>query len=248
MHYICMTGNGVHSKRIFNAENKRRRSIKINSACYLLIALFSLTLSLFALSEISVKLSNAYIQQLGQKYGTQAKLRLQAWQDLMLEIADIPEKEKLKQVNDFFNQVRFLDDSIHWGQKDYWATPVEFLISNGGDCEDFSIAKYYTLQEVGVDMSKLSISYVKALELNQAHMVLTYYETPASIPLVLDNLIPEIKPASQRLDLLHVYTFNGDNLWLSKKGRRTTLVGTSDRLGPWVQLKSRLENKRVNVN
>ena len=248
MHYLCMTGNGVQSKRIFYADNKRRRSFKINSIGYLFIALFSLTSSLFALSEISVKLSNAYIQQLGQKYGPQATLRLKAWQDLMLDIANKPEKEKLKQVNDFFNQVRFLDDSIHWGQKDYWATPVEFLISNGGDCEDFSIAKYYTLKEVGVDMSKLSISYVKALKLNQAHMVLTYYEKPTSMPVVLDNLIAEIKPASQRPDLLHVYSFNGDNLWLSKKGRRTTLVGTSDRLGPWVQLKSRLENNRVNVN
>ncbi len=248
MHYLCMTGYGVQSKRISTTDNKRLRSFKINRVGYLLVALFSLTLSLFAFSEISVRLNNAYIEQLGQKYGAQAKLRLQAWQNLMLEIADKSEKEKLKQVNDFFNQVRFIDDSIHWGQKDYWATPVEFLISNGGDCEDFSIAKYYTLKEVGVDMSKLSISYVKALKLNQAHMVLTYYEKPTSMPVVLDNLIAEIKPASQRTDLLHVYSFNGDNLWLSKKGRRTTLVGTSDRLGPWVKLKSRLKNNRVNVN
>ena len=248
MHLICMTGNGVQIKRIFYAENKQPRSFKVSSAAYLLIALFSLTLSLFALSEISVKLSNTYIQQLGQKYGPQALVRLQAWQDLMHELTNKSDKEKLKQVNDFFNQVRFLDDATHWGQKDYWATPVEFLISNGGDCEDFSIAKYYTLKEVGVDMSKLSISYVKALKLNQAHMVLTYYEKPTSMPVVLDNLIAEIKPASERPDLLHVYSSNGDNLWLSKKGRRTTLVGTSDRLGPWVQLKSRLENKRVNVN
>nr|WP_293267621.1 transglutaminase-like cysteine peptidase [Neptunomonas sp.] len=203
---------------------------------------------MFALSDISIRLNNAYIQKLGQKYGPQAKLRLQAWQTLITDIANLPESEKLAQVNDFFNQVRFLDDIDHWGKKDYWATPVEFLISNGGDCEDFSIAKYYTLKEVGVDVSKLSISYVKALKLNQAHMVLTYYKKPSAMPVVLDNLIPEIKPASQRTDLLHVYSFNGDNLWLSKKGRRTTLVGTSDRLGPWVKLKSRIENNRVNVN
>lgn len=94
----------------------------------------------------------------------------------------------------------------------------------------------------------MSIAYVKALELNQAHMVLTYYDTPSSVPLVLDNLIADIKPASQRPDLLHVYSFNGDNLWLSKKGRRAQLVGTSERLGPWVKLQSRLENKHVNVN
>jgi len=199
-------------------------------------------------SDISVKLSTAYINQLGDEYGATAKKRLIAWQNLITESADLPEKEKLTRVNNFFNQVRFLDDIVHWKQKDYWATPLEFLISNGGDCEDFSIAKYYTLRELGVQIDKMSIAYVKAIELNQAHMVLTYYETPSSVPLVLDNLIGDIKPASQRPDLLHVYSFNGDNLWLSKKGRRAQLVGTSERLGPWVKLQSRLENKHVNVN
>ena len=204
--------------------------------------------SLIAVSDISVKLTTAYINQLGNEYGEEAKRRLIAWQDLIKESADLPEREKLARVNNFFNQVRFLDDIDHWKQKDYWATPLEFLISNGGDCEDFSIAKYYTLRELGVDIDKMSIAYVKALELNQAHMVLTYYDTPNSVPLVLDNLIADIKPASQRPDLLHVYSFNGDNLWLSKKGRRAQLVGTSERLGPWVKLQSRLENKHVNVN
>ena len=204
--------------------------------------------SLIAVSDISVKLTTAYINQLGNEYGEEAKRRLIAWQNLIKESSDLPEKEKLARVNNFFNQVRFLDDIDHWKQKDYWATPLEFLISNGGDCEDFSIAKYYTLRELGVDIDKMSIAYVKALELNQAHMVLTYYDTPSSVPLVLDNLIADIKPASQRPDLLHVYSFNGDNLWLSKKGRRAQLVGTSERLGPWVKLQSRLENKHVNVN
>lgn len=204
--------------------------------------------SLIAVSDISVKLTTAYINQLGNEYGEEAKRRLIAWQNLIKESADLPEKEKLARVNNFFNQVRFLDDIDHWKQKDYWATPLEFLISNGGDCEDFSIAKYYTLRELGVDIDKMSIAYVKALELNQAHMVLTYYDTPSSVALVLDNLIADIKPASQRPDLLHVYSFNGDNLWLSKKGRRAQLVGTSERLGPWVKLQSRLENKHVNVN
>jgi predicted transglutaminase-like cysteine proteinase len=208
----------------------------------------ALLMAASGLSEVGIRLSQTYIQQLEDKYGKQAGLRLRAWQSLINDLQGKSDKQKLKEVNDFFNQVRFLDDIVHWKQKDYWATPVEFLISNGGDCEDFSIAKYYTLKETGVDMSKLSIAYVKALKLNQAHMVLTYYESPSAIPVVLDNLIPEIKPANQRTDLLHVYSFNGDNLWLSKKGRRSTLVGTSDRLGPWVQLKSRLENKHVNVN
>lgn len=205
-------------------------------------------LSSYSLAQIGIRLSAADLDRLEARYGEQAGQRLRAWQRLISTIQPLSEAEKVRQVNDFFNQVRFVDDSTHWQQKDYWATPVEFLISNGGDCEDFSIAKYYTLKEAGVDINKLSIAYVKALRLNQAHMVLTYYPTPRSVPLILDNLIADIKPASERPDLLHVYSFNGDNLWLSKKGQRSTLVGTSDRLAPWVKLKSRLNRNRINVD
>lgn len=203
----------------------------------------SLAYSLTAAPGFSIKMPEAQIKKLGQKYGDMAERRLRAWQNLIVESAELDEDEKLHRVNRFFNQLRFIDDIIHWKKKDYWASPVEFLITNGGDCEDFSIAKYYTLRQLGVPIEKLSIAYVKALKLNQAHMVLTYYPSPGKTPLILDNLISEIKPANRRPDLQHVYSFNGDNLWLSKKGRRSTLVGTSDQLKPWVQLQSRMEHQ-----
>jgi len=138
-------------------------------------------------------MSEAQISKLGQKYGEMAERRLHSWQNLIKEIENLDDDEKLTRVNQFFNQMNFVDDIDHWHKKDYWASPVEFLITNGGDCEDFSIAKYYTLRQVGIPIEKLSIVYVKALRLNQAHMVLTYYATPKSTPLILDNLIPEIK-------------------------------------------------------
>lgn len=214
---------------------------------YLLFFSIGLMLSLPNLIAGSVLLSPAYIEKLGREYGPDAKRRLISWQQLITQLQLAPEHTKLEKVNAFFNRVRFIDDSQHWQQADYWATPVEFLISNGGDCEDFSIAKYFTLRELGVPDSKMSIAYVKAVEYNQAHMVLTYYSSPSAMPLVLDNLVGEIKPANQRPDLIHVYSFNGDNLWLSKKGRRAEVVGTSDRLGHWVKLRQRLENKTVNA-
>lgn len=195
----------------------------------------------------SIRLSKAEIERLGNKYGDMAKRRLTAWQNLLVDLKGKTEKQKLIEVNNFFNQVRFIDDIKHWRKKDYWATPVEFLISNGGDCEDFSIAKYYTLKELGIPMKKMNIAYVKALDYNQAHMVLTYYPSPKAVPLVLDNIDGRILPASKRRDLLHVYSFNGDKLWLSKMGKRTKLVGTSDRVKPWVQLQSRVEKNSVNL-
>lgn len=221
-----------------------------NSRCspILLGVLFVISCLLFIQVDAeSVRLSKADIEKLGQKYGAKAKRRLETWQNLLTELKGESERNKLERVNNFFNQVRFIDDIKHWKKKDYWATPVEFLITNGGDCEDFSIAKYYTLKELGVPVDKMNLAYVKALRYNQAHMVLTYYKNPKSTPLVLDNINKSILPASKRPDLLHVYSFNGDKLWLSKMGRRTTLVGTSDRLKPWVKLQSRIENKDINL-
>ncbi|WP_299177123.1 transglutaminase-like cysteine peptidase [uncultured Neptuniibacter sp.] len=223
---------------------------KTASRCSLILLTCLFVFSSFLLIHVdaeSIRLSKADIEKLGKKYGERAKLRIQSWQNLLTSLADQDETTKLKEINNFFNQVRFIDDIRHWKKKDYWATPVEFLITNGGDCEDFSIAKYYTLKELGVAVEKMNLAYVKALDYNQAHMVLTYYPNPRSTPLVLDNINGEILPASKRPDLLHVYSFNGDKLWLSKMGRRTTLVGTSDRLKPWVKLQSRIENKDINL-
>ncbi len=169
-----------------------------------------------------------------QEYDAMARKRLLAWQDLIRNNQSISQSQKLEKVNHFFNStVAFVDDAIHWNKKDYWATPVEFLASDGGDCEDFSLAKYFTLMALGFAEQKLNLTYVKALELNQAHMVLTYYSSPGAEPLVLDNLIQEIRPASQRKDLLPVYSFNGSSLWIAKERGRGKMVGSSDRLKKW---------------
>ncbi|NRA18904.1 MAG: transglutaminase-like cysteine peptidase [Oceanospirillaceae bacterium] len=230
--------NSTHTRQWKGSGN-----FKHSLALLVIIITCALALPLVVKSEPGVNLSSAFIKQMGQKYGQRAQLRLKRWQKLIKDLRNESEQTKLKEVNDFFNRVRFIDDIKHWRKKDYWATPVEFLVTNGGDCEDFTIAKYYTLKALGVDIAKLSIAYVKALDYNQAHMVLTYYKTPRSEPVILDNLIPQIKRASQRKDLLHVYSFNGDNLWISKKGRRANLVGSSDRLGPWVKLQKRLKTQ-----
>ena len=146
-------------------------------------------------------------------------------------------------VNDFFNSnVLFINDLALWQKEDYWATPLEFLSIGAGDCEDYSIAKYFTLKQLGVDEEKLRITYVKAINLGQAHMVLTYFKTKRSIPLVLDNLITEIKPANQRTDLVPVYSFNGAGLWLSKsRGTGNQRVGDSSSLSLWEDLENRME-------
>jgi len=192
-------------------------------------------------------LTDKNLSYVEKKYGQVARKRLLDWRELMISGQNKPELQKLELVNQFFNQVIFVSDLEHWGVEDYWATPVEMLATNGGDCEDFAIAKYFTLVEMGVPINRLQITYVKALSLNQAHMVLTYYPTPEAIPLVLDNLIPEIKSATLRRDLVPVYSFNGDGLWLAKERGLGRNVGKSDRISLWRTLEARI-GKEANGN
>ena len=192
-------------------------------------------------------LTDKNLSYVEKKYGQVARKRLLDWREVMISGQNKPELQKLELVNQFFNQVIFVSDLEHWGVEDYWATPVEMLATNGGDCEDFAIAKYFTLVEMGVPINRLQITYVKALSLNQAHMVLTYYPTPEAIPLVLDNLIPEIKSATLRRDLVPVYSFNGDGLWLAKERGLGRNVGKSDRISLWRTLAARI-GKEANGN
>lgn len=171
----------------------------------------------------------------------EGKQRIDDWQRLLASQVGASEAEQLKEVNRFFNaKLRFTDDLALWNQVDYWATPVEALRRGAGDCEDYAIAKYISLRHLGVPAEKLRITYVKALRLNQAHMVLTYYEKPDAVPLVLDNLIGSILPASQRSDLLPVYAFNGEGLWLSNQGGGKK-VGDAKRLSRWQDLLKKMK-------
>ena len=144
-------------------------------------------------------------------------------------------------MNRFFNrQLRFIDDRQIWQQNDYWATPIEALVKGAGDCEDYSIAKYFTLRRLGLPSDKLRITYVKALQLNQAHMVLGYYPSPTADPWVLDNLVNEIQPASQRTDLLPVYAFNAEGVYFPGSNSKKS---DSKKISRWQDLlkKMRME-------
>lgn len=172
-------------------------------------------------------------QLLAERFGQGQVPTLKAWQKTLRGSKNLPEPDKLKAVNDFFNKaIRFEDDQAIWNQTDYWATPLETIGQGRGDCEDYAIAKYYSLKDASVPINKLRLVYVKArLEgpggpSLQAHMVLAYYPAPNAEPLVLDNLIPEIKPASQRTDLQPMFSFNSEAIWSgvaenSKKGAGT---------------------------
>ncbi len=221
---------------MIDIEPRKRLRTKLKYA--LIGCTIAAALGLATQSNAYTKQEQRWISTVSATYGQRAGKRVETWRSVLAGLQGRSEKEQLAGINEFFNQLNFVDDIKLWGKKDYWATPLEFLGSNAGDCEDFTIAKYFSLLELGISDKKLRLVYVKAIELNQFHMVLAYYETPRSQPLILDNLIGEIKPASQRGDLLPIYSFNGRNLW-TMKTTQGKLAGKSSRLKLWNDLRSR---------
>ena len=177
---------------------------------------------------------------LERKHGVLAAERVRRWFRVIETGHKTDDRTRLQLANDFFNQPRFTTDAEVWQQPDYWATPIEFLIADAGDCEEFAIAKYFTLIEMGMADTVLRITYVKALTLDQPHMVLAWHQTPAAEPLILDNLDPRILPASQRPDLIPVYSFNATDLWVARSRHEQVRSGDAATLSHWRQLQERL--------
>jgi predicted transglutaminase-like cysteine proteinase len=237
------TGHGPC--RVIGARAQRRPAAFLKTAAVLLLIAAQCLVT--ATTNESWIADTKTLNQVALEYGDDARKRVMSWNVLLQEGSDLGDDEKVVRVNRFFNQLRFVSDLDHWGVEDYWATPLEFLGSNGGDCEDFTIAKYFSLRALGIPVDRLRLTYVRALTPNpvsQAHMVLAYYATADADPLILDNLIGELRPASERHDLVPVYSFNGDGLWLAKERGRGRLVGAPDRLSRWTDLIGRMANRK----
>jgi predicted transglutaminase-like cysteine proteinase len=222
------------------------RYLKKNKSILLVLTVFAgLVIAAPVITETIFRFDKEFLKKAEEKCGKEGPARFTAWEELIHNDKSPSDREKLSKVNHFYNsRIRFVSDIELWGMQDYWATPIEFLCKNAGDCEDFAIAKYFTLKAMGVAEEKLNIAYVKAIQYNIAHMVLTYYSEPGAEPLVLDNLIDSIDPASKRTDLMPVFSFNGLGLWTAKERGKGKMAGSADRLKPWQGLMQKMsENK-----
>ncbi len=182
-----------------------------------------------------------------ERYGARGAETVIAWRRLIEESRGLPDLDKLNKVNTFFNRrILFQDDIVVWQQPDYWASPLEFMGRGTGDCEDFSIAKYTTLQILGVGNDKLRMVYVRAKSgstASVAHMVLGYYPEPTAEPLILDNLISSVRPASMRSDLAPVFSFNSDGLWVG--GATASSADPTARLSRWRDVLDRMRQDGI---
>ena len=184
--------------------------------------------------------ADALRHQLASRFGAGRQGLLDEWLRTIESAKPRKDDARLKQINDFINRhIAFDDDISVWQQSDYWATPLETIGQGRGDCEDFAIIKYVSLRQAGIPSAKLRLIYVKARRNGEAgpvqvaHMVLAYYATPNAEPLVLDNLDPTIRPASQRSDLQPVFSFNSERIFAGVSGKEQATAGGTGRLSRW---------------
>jgi predicted transglutaminase-like cysteine proteinase len=221
--------------------------LKNNKSILLALTVFAgLVIAVPVITETTFRFDKEFLKKAEEKCGKESPARFTAWEELIHNDKSPSDREKLQKVNHFFNsRIQFVSDIDLWGMQDYWATPIEFLCKRAGDCEDYAIAKFFTLKAMGVAEEKLNIAYVKAIQYNIAHMVLTYYSEPGAEPLVLDNLIDSIDPASKRTDLMPIFSFNGSGLWTAKERGKGKLAGGADRLKPWQGLLQKMSKNEL---
>lgn len=227
------------------------RAARVCGALVLVAVLACVPAAAYSPSELgfATRVSAALVAHYATRFGPLAPERMGRWIGYATEqktslagarpkaVSD-GDARVLQDVNDAINQrMSWVEDSKHWGAEDYWATPTESIGSAGGDCEDYAIAKYYLLKELGMPIERLRITYVRALgQQGQAHMVLAYFARPEAEPLILDNLDPRVRPAAQRADLEPVYSFNDDEVQLVQSGRRAKPA----QIRSWLSVQERL--------
>ena len=208
------------------------------------LGMLAAALAMAAEPGYSRSVTPGLVARYSTQFGQGAQRRIRGWQDSVRQAAEMPKADTalLTRVNRFVNQVPSASDQDHWGVEDYWATPAETFASNGGDCEDYAIAKYFALKELGIPVTRLRLVYARAWSSNGAHMVLAYYTAPESDPMILDNLEGGIRAAADRPDLTPVFSFNEEDLQLLQRNAPTLqLDPTSNR--KWLSLLVKLQRE-----
>ena len=125
--------------------------------------------------------------------------------------------ELLRYVNSFWNTWPYVEDIVNWKQEDYWEIPAEFL-KKSGDCEDYSIIKYFTLKELGIEPESMRIVVVRDTIRNFAHAVLAVYVNGDAF--ILDNLSNSVLSHTKLRQYSPQYSVNESGRWAHMKGRK----------------------------
>lgn len=135
---------------------------------------------------------------------------MNAWNKDLEGLRNAPLAQKVSAVNKYVNQVRYIEDKNNWSKSDYWATPAEFF-ARGGDCEDFAIAKYAALKQLGVSEDRMRLAIVQDKIKNIPHAILIVYTDQGAM--MLDNQIKTTENVANVSRYKPIYSINRQAWW-----------------------------------
>lgn len=156
-----------------------------------------------------------YFKELGQRDGKCSspdfnRCHYKEWTSFTETMRNQPRDRQLDRINSFFNQHRYITDPINWGLADYWETPGQFFAKNG-DCEDYAIAKYMTLRDLGWAISDLRVVIVQDMNLNLVHAILAVNFDNRT--LILDNQLAVLVEPKRIKHYRPIYAVNEEGWW-----------------------------------
>ena len=146
--------------------------------------------------------------------GKRSACRLKDWQEYLGDIAANSEREQLQLVNRYVNSAAYIPDPRNWERRDYWEIPLE-LFARGGDCEDYVIAKYLSLRQLGVAAERMRIVVLQDLRRREDHAVLTVDSGDGLM--VLDNNYRQVRTWDElRSEYVPYYSLNENSVWMHR--------------------------------
>lgn len=142
--------------------------------------------------------------------GTLNRCAFQKWEALVERLRPLPKAKQLAEVNRYANLFRYILDPVNWGVRDYWEIPREFF-ARFGDCEDYSIVKYFTLRALGWSADDMKIVVLQDMNLGIAHAILVVSLDKKKM--VLDNQIGLVVDSKRIKHYRPIYSLNENGWW-----------------------------------
>lgn len=138
------------------------------------------------------------------------RCQYKGWDAFIESLRGKDKQLQLNMVNSHFNKSRYIQDINNWGKSDYWATPGQFL-TKSGDCEDYSIIKYYTLKQLGWPVEDMRIVVLQDMNLKIMHAILAVKLN--GVEMILDNQLSIVTNADRIRHYRPVYAINEQGWW-----------------------------------
>ncbi len=204
--------------------NKKKKKLLLNFCLiFTLITLFPFSalsaekIDLFGKKEFKGRIKSLpqWVEVLSKNknkpvFNSSTKFNSLSWDELKANWSKLSPMEQLKKVNLFWNKYPYRTDQQVYKTPDYWAAPYEFM-KNSGDCEDYSIAKYFTLKELGFNVNDMRVAIVMETIRNIAHAVLVVYLNGDAY--ILDNLSNSVMSHKRLLNYDIQYSVNEKFRW-----------------------------------